>query len=128
MKGQFQLNNFNIRFQAKPPTCNHPPKQSYLFKQGVLPPCCPIGQWRQGQLYLTTPQDRQNNRIAPANPLTTRPGGVRSRRAPGQSEARRSGRRVEEGRGLESFQDEPKRNTEKGKIVLCTRCSLCSYN
>jgi len=30
--------------------------------------------------------NRQNNRKAPATPHTTRPGGVRSGRAPGQSE------------------------------------------
>jgi len=34
---------------------------------------------------------------APASPHITRPGGVRSERAPGQSEARGGGRRTEEG-------------------------------
>ncbi|TFH38652.1 MAG: hypothetical protein E4G94_12010 [ANME-2 cluster archaeon] len=34
--------------------------------QGWLPPCCPIGHWWQGQLYITTPPDRLNNKKAPA--------------------------------------------------------------
>ena len=54
--------------------------------QGWLPPCCPIGHWWQGQLYITTPLNNQINRKAPANPLTTGAGGADLRRAPGISE------------------------------------------
>ena len=43
------------------------------------------GRWH-GQIYMATPPDRQINRKAPATPHTTRAGGVRSERAPGQSE------------------------------------------
>ena len=64
--------------------------------QGWLPLGCPFGQWWQGQLYMATPSYRRKNRKAPAIPLTTRPGGVRSRRAPGQSESERGGSRTEE--------------------------------
>ncbi|MCJ7695840.1 MAG: hypothetical protein MUO40_10495 [Anaerolineaceae bacterium] len=35
---------------------------------GWLPPCCPIGHWWQGQLYMDTPPDRQINRKAPVTP------------------------------------------------------------
>jgi len=50
--------------------------------QGWLPPCCPIGHWWQGQLYMDTHPDRQINRKAPATPHTTRPGRVDQDRRP----------------------------------------------
>ena len=71
--------------------------------QGWLPPCCPIGQWWQGQLYITTPPNRRFNQKAPASPLTTRAGGVRSGRAPGQSEGEGAAEDPKKGEGCPAF-------------------------
>jgi len=48
-----------------------------------------------------TPQDRQNNRKAPASPHTTRAGGADRNGHSGRVKSRRGGRRTEEGWGLE---------------------------
>jgi len=63
-----------------------------------LPPCY-LSVEVAGSAIQGHTLNRQNNRKAPATPHTTRPGGIRSGRAPGQSEARRWQEtvRIEEG-------------------------------
>ena len=62
--------------------------------QGWLPPCY-LSVEVAGSVIHGHTLNRQINRKAPATPHATRPGGVRSGRAPSQSEDKRGGRRAE---------------------------------
>jgi len=89
MKGQFQLNNFNIRFQAKPPHLQ-PPTQAILpFQTRLAATMLPYRAVAAGEVIQCPTTGQPDQSKSTCSPHTTRAPGADRERAPGKSEDER---------------------------------------